>query len=75
MQCLPIPQLIVNLKAGQKDHGWKKLTTFEENLHGLHGTALFIDLDVVIVGSSETRVLPRPGNGTWVYTPRRYPDR
>jgi precorrin-3B C17-methyltransferase len=28
---------------------------------------------VVIVGSSETRVLPRPGNGAWVYTPRRYP--
>jgi precorrin-3B C17-methyltransferase len=28
---------------------------------------------VVIVGSSETRVLPRPGHGAWVYTPRRYP--
>src|SRR3954468_7649366 len=27
---------------------------------------------VVIVGSSETRVLPRPGSA-WVYTPRRYP--
>jgi precorrin-3B C17-methyltransferase len=30
---------------------------------------------VVIVGSSETRVLPRLGNGAWVYTPRRYPER
>jgi precorrin-3B C17-methyltransferase len=28
---------------------------------------------VVIVGSSATRVLPRPGNCAWVYTPRRYP--
>jgi len=51
VQCLPIPQLIVNLKPGQKDHGWKKLTTFEADLHGLRGTALFIDLDVVIVGA------------------------
>jgi len=50
VQCLPIPQLIVDLKPGQKDHGWKKLTTFEADLHGLRGTALFIDLDVVIVG-------------------------
>jgi len=50
VQCLPIPQLIVDLKPGQKDHGWKKLTTFEADLHGLRGVALFIDLDVVIVG-------------------------
>ncbi len=50
VRCLPIPMLIVDLKPGQKDHGWKKLTTFEEDLHGLRGTALFIDLDVVIVG-------------------------
>lgn len=51
VKCLPIPQLIVDLKPGQKDHGWKKLTTFEQDLHGLRGTALFIDLDVVIVGA------------------------
>ena len=41
----------LELKPGQKDHAWKKLTTFEADLHGLRGTALFIDLDVVIVGS------------------------
>ncbi len=50
VRCLPIPPLSVNLKPGQKDHGWKKLTTFEADLHGLRGTALFVDLDVVIVG-------------------------
>ena len=50
VRCLPIPPLFVNLKPGQKDHGWKKLTTFEADLHGLRGTALFVDLDVVIVG-------------------------
>jgi hypothetical protein len=51
VQCLPIPPLDLHLKPGQKDHAWKKLTTFEQDLHGLKGTALFIDLDVVIVGS------------------------
>lgn len=51
VQCLPIPPLDLHLKPGQKDHAWKKLTTFEQDLHGLRGTALFIDLDVVIVGS------------------------
>jgi hypothetical protein len=51
VQCLPIPTLNLHLKPGEKDHAWKKLTTFEADLHGLRGTALFIDLDVVIVGS------------------------
>jgi precorrin-3B C17-methyltransferase len=27
---------------------------------------------LVLVGSSETRLLPRPGGGAWVYTPRSY---
>ncbi|MCZ2105546.1 MAG: glycosyltransferase, partial [Burkholderiales bacterium] len=38
-------------QPGQRDGAWKKLTTFEADLHGLRGTALFLDLDVVIVGS------------------------
>jgi precorrin-3B C17-methyltransferase len=39
-------------------------------------TAAMVDMrTVVIVGSSETRVLPRPGHGAWVYTPRCYPGR
>lgn len=49
--CLPIPPLDLNLKPGQRDGAWKKLTTFEADLHGLRGTALFLDLDVVVVGS------------------------
>ncbi|WP_093056558.1 glycosyltransferase [Variovorax sp. YR634] len=49
--CLPIPQLNLNLAPGQRDGGWKKLTTFEKDLYGLQGTALFLDLDVVVVGS------------------------
>jgi hypothetical protein len=45
--CLPIPALA--LPPGSPERGWTKLTTFEADLHGLTGTALFLDLDVVIV--------------------------
>ena len=48
VRCLPIPSLA--LPPGIPERGWTKLTTFEANLHGLEGTALFLDLDVVIVG-------------------------
>ncbi|MDT8998076.1 glycosyltransferase [Paucibacter sp. APW11] len=47
VRCLPIPEL--KLPAGIPERGWTKLTTFEADLHGLKGTALFLDLDVVIV--------------------------
>ena len=47
--CLPIPPL--NLPAGIPERGWTKLVTFSANLHGLQGTALFLDVDVVVVGS------------------------
>jgi hypothetical protein len=47
VRCLPIPSL--DLPAGIPERGWTKLTTFAANLHGLTGTALFLDLDVVIV--------------------------
>jgi len=47
VQCLPIPDLA--LPPGAPERGWTKLTTFEADLHGLQGTALFLDLDVVIV--------------------------
>jgi hypothetical protein len=47
VECLPIPELA--LPEGIPERGWKKLTTFATDLHGLRGTALFLDLDVVIV--------------------------
>lgn len=47
VQCLPIPSLA--LPPGIPERGWTKLTTFAPHLHGLQGTALFLDLDVVIV--------------------------
>ena len=50
VQCRPIPALDLEIAPGKVDRAWKKLTTFECDLHGLRGTALFVDLDVVIVG-------------------------
>lgn len=47
VECLPIPGL--DLPPGSPERGWTKLTTFSADLHGLRGTALFLDLDVVIV--------------------------
>jgi len=47
VSCLPIPDLA--LPEGIPERGWKKLTTFAADLHGLTGTALFLDLDVVVV--------------------------
>lgn len=47
IECLPIPELA--LPDGSPERGWKKLTTFEADLHGLRGTALFLDIDIVIV--------------------------
>ena len=38
VQCLPIPPLDLELKPGQVDRAWKKLTTFEQDLYGLRGT-------------------------------------
>lgn len=46
VQCLPIPSLA--LPPGIPERGWTKLTTFAADLHGLRGTALFLDVDVVI---------------------------
>ncbi len=50
VQCHPIPPLNLELAPGQQDRAWKKLTTFTKDLYGLRGTALFLDVDVVVVG-------------------------
>ncbi len=47
--CFPIPPL--NLPPGIPERGWTKLVSFAGDLYGLRGTALFLDVDVVIVGS------------------------
>ena len=47
VECFPIPDLA--LPEGLPERGWKKLTTFEADLFGLTGIALFLDIDIVIV--------------------------
>ncbi len=41
----------LDLPPGTPERGWNKLTTLQENLGGLEGEALFLDLDVVIVAN------------------------
>lgn len=47
VQCRPIPDL--PLPDGLPERGWRKLTVFSGELRDLQGTALFLDLDVVIL--------------------------
>jgi hypothetical protein len=71
VQCLPIPHLNLHLKPGERDGAWKKLTTFEADLHGLRGTALFLDLDVVVVGPLQD-FFTRPGDFFIIRDYRRF---
>lgn len=47
VQCFPIPEM--ELPGGLPERMWKKLSTLKTDLYGLKGTALFLDLDIVIV--------------------------
>lgn len=47
--CYPIPEL--NLPSNIPERGWRKLTTFKPELYNLKGTALFLDIDIVIVAN------------------------
>jgi hypothetical protein len=49
VEVMPLPEL--GLPAGQRDLRWRKLGVFGERLGDLAGTALFLDLDLVIVDS------------------------
>ncbi len=49
VEIFPIPSL--QLPVGIPERGWTKLTTFTAHQYGLQGTALFLDLDVVITGA------------------------
>lgn len=62
VRCYPLPAL--NLPPNLPERGWNKLTTFAPTLYDLSGTALFLDLDVVIVDNIDA---------LFTY-PTRYPD-
>ena len=48
IEAMPLPDL--GLPPGHKDSRWRKLALFRADLGGLSGTALFLDLDLVITG-------------------------
>ena len=48
VDCLPLPEL--GLPPGSGDTRWRKLALFRADLGGLSGDALFLDLDLVVVG-------------------------
>lgn len=41
----------LDLPSGTPERGWNKLTILQQNLAGIRGEVLFLDLDVVIVGN------------------------
>lgn len=47
IEALPLPEL--GLPQGYGDTRWRKLAVFRSNLAGLSGTALFLDIDLVVV--------------------------
>lgn len=49
VEVYPLPQM--QLPDSEEDLRWRKLLVFQRTLFDLAGTALFLDLDVVIVGS------------------------
>ncbi|MEE2861071.1 MAG: hypothetical protein VYB46_09705 [Pseudomonadota bacterium] len=51
VEAMPLPEL--GLPAGHSDTRWRKLALFRRDLGGLSGTALFLDLDLVVVDDLE----------------------
>lgn len=47
VDAMPLPEL--GLPKGHGDTRWRKLALFRRNLGGLSGTALFLDIDLVVV--------------------------
>ncbi|WP_299650241.1 hypothetical protein [uncultured Tateyamaria sp.] len=49
IEALPLPEM--RLPGGHEDTRWRKLGLFAKDLSGLSGTALFLDLDLIVVAS------------------------
>lgn len=49
VECRPLPA--IELGGTPPHHGWRKVSAFSPELHDLEGQVLFLDLDMVIVGS------------------------
>ena len=60
VECAPIPE--IRIDPAYKDFAWRKLVLHRPGLAGLEGTALYFDLDVVIVGPLDPFFEHRPGD-------------
>ncbi|MCA9210969.1 MAG: hypothetical protein KDA55_21570, partial [Planctomycetales bacterium] len=52
VEVFPLPEL--ELPDGIPERCWRKLCTFDRQLGDLHGPTLFLDLDVVVLGSLDS---------------------
>lgn len=59
IEVFPIPQIA--LPEGNTDRRWTKLSILADDVYGLRGSALFLDLDLIIVGGLEP-FFDQPGN-------------
>ncbi len=72
VECFPIPDM--NLEQGNFGFGgWPKLSVFKEDLYGLEGRCLFIDLDSIIVGDLKP-MLEKEGGICVIREWRRFAD-
>ena len=49
VECYDCPE--VDIPSPKRNRGWRKLCLFADQLPGLQGTVLFLDLDVVVTNS------------------------
>jgi hypothetical protein len=49
IEVFPLPSMPVDIRGPER--GWNKVLTFSETLYDIRGTCLFLDLDLLIVGS------------------------
>ena len=68
VECKPIPPLVA---PGIPERGWTKLVTFSADLYGLRGTALFLDVDVVVTGSLDD-FFTQPGEFLIIHDYKRH---
>ncbi len=73
IETLPLPPCPV--PAGREAEGWRKLSLFAPELDALHGTTLYLDLDVVLVGALDLLLDMAPGRfciiHNWTHPSRR----
>lgn len=72
VECLPLPP--IELDPDHKDKPWRKIGLFNAELSDLKGTALFLDLDLVVVGGLDPFFDYEPGRFCIIHN-WTHPDR